>query len=154
MSTSMPDLIKLAAGTVDRHKGVVCLALQADSESLRLSAQRARARAHHAIANERDEESGLAGHVGNALTYAGNTSFWVEHHWSTILAAVVRREAEELAHRRSLLEWLATYEGETDAPVFQVQAWQYKHAGKRAAALADVKAALTAVRDAAGIASA
>ncbi len=149
MSTSLRDAIEAAAGMVDQHRGVVCLALATDREELRLAAQRFRSRAIHNLANEYDDESGLAGHVGTALTNRVNTpAFWVEHHWQTILAAVVRREAADLAHRRSLLKWLGGYEGPTDAPVFKVQSWQYKSAGQRAEALAEVKAALTAVRDA------
>ncbi|WP_042800933.1 hypothetical protein [Streptomyces sp. C] len=148
MST-LPDAIKAAAGMVDQHRGVVCLALQTDSESLRLAAIRFRNKAIHHLANERDDESGLAGHVATALANFSNTpAHWVEHHWQTILAAVVRREAADLAHRQSILKWLGGYEGPTDAPVFKTQSWQYKSAGERAEALAEVKAALTAVRDA------
>jgi hypothetical protein len=52
------------------------------------------------------------------------------------------------------LKWLGGYEGPTDAPVFKVQSWQYKSAGQRAEALAEVKTALTAVRDASRVATA
>ncbi|MGP3686226.1 hypothetical protein ACTVZO_16220 [Streptomyces sp. IBSNAI002] len=157
MSTSLPDAIKAAAGMVDQHRGVVCLALATDSEELRLAALRFRSNAIHNLANERDDESGLAGHVATALANFANTpAFWVEHHWQTILAATVRREAADLAHRSSILKWLGGYGGPTDAPVFKAQSWQYKSAGQRAKALAEVKAALTKVRDAmraAGLAS-
>ncbi|MER7111223.1 hypothetical protein [Streptomyces sp. NPDC000229] len=148
MST-LSDAIKAAAGMVDRHRGVVCLALSTDREELRLAAQRFRSRSIHNLANEYDDESGLAGHVGTALTNQVNTpAFWVEHHWQTLLAAVVRREAADLAHRRSILKWLGGYEGSTDTPVFKLQSWQYKAGGQRIEALAEVKAALTEVRDA------
>ncbi|MFI6205928.1 hypothetical protein ACIBAI_05940 [Streptomyces sp. NPDC051041] len=154
MSTTLTDAIKAAAGMVDRHRGVVCLALTTDREELRLAALRFRSRSVHTVANERESESELAGHIANALTYNSNTAFWVEQHWQTILAAVIRREASDLAYRRSILRWLGRYEGPTDAPVFKVQSWQYKAAGQRAEALAEVKAALTAVRDASRTAAA
>jgi hypothetical protein len=154
MST-LPEAIKAAAGMVDQHRGVVCLALSTDSEELRLAALKFRSRSIHSLANERDDESGLAGHIATALANFANTpAHWVEHHWQTILAAVVRREAADLAHRQSILKWLGGYEGPTDAPVFKVQSWQYKSAGQRAEALAEVKTALTAVRDASRVATA
>lgn len=148
MST-LPDAIKAAAGMVDQHRGVVCLALATDSEDLRISARNFRSKSLHGTANERDNEAGLAHHLSVALTdQAATPAFWVEHHWQAILAAVVRREAADLAHRKSILKWLGGYVGSTDAPVFKTQSWQYKAAGQRVEALAKVKAALTAVRDA------
>ncbi|MEU3265098.1 hypothetical protein [Streptomyces bacillaris] len=149
MSTPLPDAIKAAAGMVDQHRGVVCLALSTDCEELRLTAQRLRSKAIHGLANECDDESGRAGHVATRLAnYANTPAFWVEHHWQTILAAVVRREAADLVHRQAILKWLGGYEGPTDAPVFKVQSWQYKSAGQNIEALAEVKAALTELRDA------
>ncbi|MGW0705106.1 hypothetical protein ACWD4G_03865 [Streptomyces sp. NPDC002643] len=154
MST-LSDAIKAAADMVDQHRGVVCLALFSDSEELHFSARKAREKGLHPFANERNNASLLARHVARRLTDGFNTpAFWVEHHWQTLLAAVVRREAADLAHRQSILKWLGSYEGSTDAPVFKVQSWQYKSAGQRVEALAEVKAALTAVRDASRVAAA
>ncbi|NWF28229.1 hypothetical protein HW130_18475 [Streptomyces sp. PKU-EA00015] len=149
MKPVVRSAVQSAATLVEKHREVVVLALSTDREELRLSARRFREKGIHNIANERDDEAGLAGYVGTALTnLVATPAFWVEHHWQAILAAVVRREATDRALVSSVLKWLPTYEGPTDAPVFKVQSWQYRAATKRAEALAEVKAGLTAVRNA------
>ncbi|MCX5237241.1 hypothetical protein OG824_18745 [Streptomyces prunicolor] len=149
MKRVVRSAVESAAGMVDQHREVVVLALTSDSEELRLSARKAREKALHSFANERDDESGLAKHVATALTNrVAIPAFWVEHHWQAILAAVTRREATDHALTKSVLKWLETYAGETDTPVFKVQSWQYKAATTRAQVLAEVKAALIGVRDA------
>ncbi|WP_327431434.1 hypothetical protein [Streptomyces sp. NBC_01236] len=149
MKRVVRSAVESAAGIVDQHREVVVLALTSDSEELRLSARKAREKALYSFANERDDESGLAKHVATALTNRVATpAFWIEHHWQAILAAVIRREATDHALAKSVLKWLETYEGETDTPVFKVQSWQYKTGTARAQVLAEVKDALTAVRDA------
>ena len=98
MKRVVRSAVESAAGIVEKHRGVVGLALISDSEELRLSARKAREKALHSFANERDDESGLAKHVATALSNRVATpAFWVEHHWLTILAAVTRREATDHA---------------------------------------------------------
>jgi len=141
--------VESAAAALEQHHGVVALALISNGEELRLSARRARDRALHSFARARDKESELSRFIGRALEDdVATPAHWVEHHWAMILAAVCRREAGDLAMAQSDQRWLQQYDGPEDAPVFKIQTWQYEDAVKRAKSLAEVKVALTSVRDA------
>ncbi|MEU2111535.1 hypothetical protein [Streptomyces sp. NPDC019507] len=149
MSTSLVAAIKHAAGTIERHREVVCLALSTEREEMRYSARKFSDKGLHSAANERRELEGRAiSALAGVERRAHLMSLWMESHWETLLRAAVSREATDLALSETGRKWIEAHGDDTEAPAYKVTAWQLSQAIAHAAQLAEVKAALTAVRDA------
>ncbi|SNS50119.1 hypothetical protein [Actinacidiphila glaucinigra] len=150
MSTSpLVAAIQHAAGTVERHREVVCLALSTEREEMRYSARKFSDKGLHSAANERRELEGRAiSALAGVERRAHLMNLWMESHWETLLRAAVLAEATDLVLADISRKWLAEHAEDTEATAYKVTAWQLSQAVAHAAQLSEVKDALTAVRDA------
>lgn len=125
------------------------LALYTEREEMRYSARKFSDKGLHSMANERRDLEGRAvSALAGVERRAHLQPLWMESHWETLLRAAVLAEATDLALAEINRTWLEAHGEDTDAPAYKVTAWQLSQAVAHASQLAEVKVALTAVRDA------
>jgi hypothetical protein len=158
--TTPQHTITTATAVLEKHLAVVTAAISYASEDLRQSAARSRTNAARLSgtgldtilqrhADTRLDEAAVMSGLGNDLE-SGTISpaYAVQRYWDLLLTAVVRREAADLVLVAEARKWLDAYPGRTADPVYGTRSAAYMTALDNVTALADVKHALTAMREA------
>jgi hypothetical protein len=147
MDPQVESAVKAAAGTLLSHSAHYCLALSYDRQEFRLMARKYENKGLAHMAKEYHQRADHAAGLHHAVSWRFmDDAELIATHWEALLGAVVRREAYELVENdraRKLLE------GDSDDEVYRdIWVWERDRAEKNAGKFAELKTALTAVRDA------
>ncbi|MFD3325820.1 hypothetical protein [Streptomyces sp. NPDC058701] len=147
MSTRTESAVTAAAGTLITHSAIYCLALGYDREEFRLLARKSEDMGMPHMAEEYHQQADQAAGLHHAVSwrFCEDTEL-IGTHWEPLLAAVVRREAYELVEADRARKHLA--QSPNDSAWGDIWQWELKRAERNATQLAELKAKLTAVRDA------